>query len=913
VHRGAIEERLKAPPQTATEQIRRLRAQFEAAGCARNNLYEEEVPKQDLPNLICTIPGLEPGTILIGAPIEDIAKGSRPGTQWATLALLPLLAESIGSVRHRHTLAFVAFSGQQHGLRGSSEYLKELTKSQQPEIRAMVSLDDIGRTPVVYALAQDDVLLANWLTLSSSTLRLHSMPMEITARSVDARLINGVPTFNLDNYLVDARAFQRAHIPAIALRSAPISMIPAMLQAGAWGGDSSGDSLDPNVYEETYNLLSVYLVYLDSNLGTPHQTPPASEVAGKAAPANPATGQDAQTAATVPGASATAGKSDITNASAAVPAYLPTLSSQQAKAKVPPDTPVFRSEAQLVVMDVSVTDLHGAPVKGLQAGDFTLLENGKPQAVRIFEAHGSQLTSPVTAEHPLPAGTFTNRISATTDTPLNVLLFDMLNTPPEDQAYARQQMLQYLRGMPKGKYLALFVLGTHLQMVQGFTDDPDLLVRTAEKLVRQTSPLLTTEVQQQQDQGFTEEVGRYAQPATPSGLPASAAASVIAAQADAQGVTGFVAQRTATSARMESIRSDQRTTMTLDALDAISRAVSGFPGRKNLVWLSGSFKIRLRPSDSTVLSVAARTTQAASAVSDLSSNFSYQEAIRRLTTVMAAARIAVYPVDVRGLRTGGVAIGVGTDASRSMVDLGNNDAYNTTLNSQSESRFGEHSSMLDLAEQTGGHVFLDNDVRGSIARSIDDGSSYYTLAYTPEKNENDKSFRRVEIKLNRESAKLAYRPGYYPTQTQDSLNQSGAHMLAAAMQPGLPQSTMLLVTLRVATPDSTSKAVRIDYSIDLGGINFDDTADNRKRAILDCMAVALDGNGNIAGQIANTMDATLQPREFLSFQRSGLPAHQELVLPPGTYDLRVGVLDRASRRIGTVNVPLTISAETKRN
>jgi hypothetical protein len=248
-----------------------------------------------------------------------------------------------------------------------------------------------------------------------------------------------------------------------------------------------------------------------------------------------------------------------------------------------------------------------------------------------------------------------------------------------------------------------------------------------------------------------------------------------------------------------------------------------------------------------------------------------------------------------------------------MVDLGNNDAYNTTLNSQSESRFGEHSSMLDLAEQTGGHVFLDNDVRGSIARSIDDGSSYYTLAYTPEKNENDKSFRRVEIKLNRESAKLAYRPGYYPTQTQDSLNQSGAHMLAAAMQPGLPQSTMLLVTLRVATPDSTSKAVRIDYSIDLGGINFDDTADNRKRAILDCMAVALDGNGNIAGQIANTMDATLQPREFLSFQRSGLPAHQELVLPPGTYDLRVGVLDRASRRIGTVNVPLTISAETKRN
>jgi VWFA-related protein len=911
VHRGAIEERLQAPPQTATERFRKLRAQFEAAGCANNDVYEEMVPKQDLPNLVCTMPGPEPGTIVVGAPVDDVAEG--PGTHWPTLALLPLLVESVGSVRHRHSLTFVAFSGQQHGLRGSSEYLRQLTKRQHPEIRAMISLDDIGRTPLTYALAQDDLLLANWLTLSSSTLRMHTMPMEITARSVDARLVNREPMFNVDDYLVDAKTFQRAHIPAIALRSAPTAMVPTMRQAGAWTGNSPGNSFDLDIYEQSYNLLSVYLLYLDSNLGTEHPSAPTTEVATKTTPANPATGKDSQNAGTVlSAASSTPGKTDVTTVSAAVPASVPTIPNQRPTG-APPDIPVFHSETQLVVMDVSVTDSRGDPVSGLQAGDFTLLENGKPQPVRVFEAHGSEPTHNGMAENSLPPGTFTNRISSITDTPLNILLFDMLNTPPQDQAYAREQMLQYLRGMPKGKYLALFVLGTHLQMVQGFSDDREALVETAEKLIRQTSPLLTTEVQQQQDKGFTEQVGRYAQPSMPSGLPPAVAASVAAARTDAQAVTGFVSQRNATAARMESIRSDQRTTMTLDALNAISRAISGFPGRKHLVWLSGSFKIRLRPSENTSLSITDRTTQAASAVSDLSSTSSYQEAIRHLTTVLAAARVAVYPVDVRGLRTGGVAIGVGTDASFGMIDPGKADAYSGTLNSQSESRFGEHSSMFDLAEQTGGHVFLNNDVRGSIARSIDDGSAYYTLAYTPEKNNDEKSFRRVEIKLNRESVKLAYRPGYYPTESQDSLTQSGAHMLAAAMQPGLPQSTMLLVTLRVAPPDTSSKAVRIDYSIDLSGINFNDTTDNRKRAILDCMAVALDGNGNIAGQIANTMDATLQPEEFLAFQRTGLPAHQELVLPPGTYELRVGVLDRASRRIGTVNLPLVVSPENNRN
>jgi VWFA-related protein len=913
VQRGVLEERLKAAPETGVERLRKLRAQFQAAGCSSSGLYDGAIPDQDLPNLICKLPGKEPGTIVIGAPLDLAAGGSQGDTQWATLALLPLLAESVSSVPHRFSLTFVAFSGQ-HRFRGSSEYLKQLTKSQQQEIRAMVSLEDVGRTPLVYALAEDDLALANWLRLSSNTLRLDSVPMEITARTVDAPLSNGRPTFDADEYLVEAKEFQRAHIPAIALRSAPLSMIPAMRRAGAWVGTSSGRSFDLDIFEQTYNQLSIYLLYLDSNLGTQHPASPTTEVATKATPAKPTIAKDSQSAGTAENAeSSAAGKTVVTMASAAVPPSVPTSSGQNEPTKTPPDIPVFHAETQLVVTDVSVTDAKGLPAKGLQAGDFTLLENGKPQTIRVFEAHEAHEASAVASENPLPPGTFSNRTSTSTDAPLSILLFDLLNTPPQDQAYAQAQMLEYLRGMPKGKHFALFVLGTHLQMVQGLTDDPETLMTTVRKLIRESSPLLTTEVQRQQDQGFTAEVGWHALPTIPSGLPASAAASAAAARTDAQGITGFVAQRTATASRTESIRSDQRTTLTLDALAAIARTVSGFPGRKNLVWLSGSFQIRLRPSNNTFLSIAARTTQAASAVSDLTSTFSYQDAIRSLTTVMAAARIAAYPVDVRGLRTGGVEIGVGTDASRSMVDPANNDAYNGTLSSQSESRFGERSSMLDLAEQTGGHVFLDNDVRGAIARSIEDGSAYYTLAYTPEKNGDDKGFRKIEIKMNRGSATLAYRPGYYPTKSEDSLKQSGAHMLAAAMQPGLPQSTMLLITLRLAPPDATNKGLRIDYSIDFGGVDFDDAPDNRKRALLDCMAVALDGNGNIAGQVANTMDATLRPQEFQSLQRTGLPMHQELVLPPGTYDLRVGVLDRASQRIGTVNVPLVVPAEMKTN
>jgi VWFA-related protein len=909
VHRGVLEERLKAPPETGIDRLRKLRTLFEAAGCTPEHVAEQIIPKQDLPNVMCTIPGKEEGTIVVGAPIDFDAKSSENPTRWATLALLPLLAESVGPVPHRFSLTLVAFTGHEHGLRGSAEYLKQLGDAQRAHIRAMVSLENLGRTPPVYALAQDDRLLANWLALSANTLRLRSVPAEITARTIDAPLRNGVPVFDSSDYLVDAKSFQRVHVPAISLQSAPPSMIPGMKQTGALRDNISGAEFDLDTYEQTYNQLCTYVLYLDSNLGTAHSAPPTTLVATGTTPAGPVAKEPASAVIANGQAPSPAGPAPLAATSTS---GSPTGGTDQSSS--PPATPTFHAQAQLVLMDVSVTDKAGAPITGLQASDFTLLEDGKEQQIRVFEAHGSQLSrSEKPADNNLPPRTFSNRMSASADTPLSILLFDLLNTPPQDQAYARTQMLQFLKGMPKGKHLALFVLGTSLRLVRGFTDDPETLVKAAEAMVRDVSPLLTTAAQQQQDQGFTQEIGRHAQPSLPAGVPASAASSLGAAINDSQSFIGSVPQRTASAAAMEGIRTDQRTTMTLDALGAIARAVSGYPGRKNLVWLSGSFQIRLRPSENTFVSVGARTSQAASPVADLSNTASYQNVIRGVTTAMATARIAVYPIDVRGIQAGGADITVGTDQSRAMVDPGNNDAYNNTLASQSDTRFGERSSMTDLADQTGGHVFLNNDVRGAIAHSLNEGANYYTLAYAPEKATAEPGFRRVQIKLKRDSVNLSYRPGYYPTQPQDAQKQSGARSLAAAMQPGLPQSTMILVTVRVLPPDATSKAVRIDYSIDFSGINFTDLPDRRKRALLDCMAVALDEHGQVAGQVANTMDASLPPDDYQAFERSGLPLHQELVLPPGSFDLRLGVLDRSSQRIGTVDVPVMISSGTVAN
>lgn len=53
---------------------------------------------------------------------------------------------------------------------------------------------------------------------------------------------------------------------------------------------------------------------------------------------------------------------------------------------------VIRSEADLVVLPISVTDGHGHSVSGLKQQDFQVYENGKPQAISVFIDNDAPVT-----------------------------------------------------------------------------------------------------------------------------------------------------------------------------------------------------------------------------------------------------------------------------------------------------------------------------------------------------------------------------------------------------------------------------------------------------------------------------------------------------------------------------------------
>ena len=74
----------------------------------------------------------------------------------------------------------------------------------------------------------------------------------------------------------------------------------------------------------------------------------------------------------------------------------------------------------------------------------------------------------------------------------------------------------------------------------------------------------------------------------------------------------------------------------------------------------------------------------------------------------------------------------------------------------------EHATMQKMADATGGRAFVNtNGLTDAVANAIDEGSNFYTLAYTPANSTRDGGFRKIKVQLAREGLTLAYRQGYF--------------------------------------------------------------------------------------------------------------------------------------------------------
>ncbi len=253
-------------------------------------------------------------------------------------------------------------------------------------------------------------------------------------------------------------------------------------------------------------------------------------------------------------------------------------SSQSSPAETPAQVTAetLHAGTQLVIVDVVVEDRNGHAAHGLTRDDFVLTDQKKPQTIRNFEEHtAASDKKPGPPMPPMPPGVFSNYTPVPPDGTLNILLIDALNTPMNDQNFVRQQLLDYVKHEKPGTSVAIFGLTTRLTMLQGFTSDPAVLRAAVEHhLNSRASPMLDDAAN---GGDGPEKLSEFV---LDVGLPGAAAVAADLKQFEAE---------------QESLQTQTRTDYTLDAFNALAHYLLNFPGRKNLIWFSGSFPLQIEP------------------------------------------------------------------------------------------------------------------------------------------------------------------------------------------------------------------------------------------------------------------------------------------------------------------------------
>ncbi|HWF04070.1 MAG TPA: VWA domain-containing protein, partial [Candidatus Angelobacter sp.] len=498
-----------------------------------------------------------------------------------------------------------------------------------------------------------------------------------------------------------------------------------------------------------------------------------------------------------------------------------------------PSIPVLRANTRLVVVDVVATNSKGEAVPDLKAEDFTVLEDGKPQKISAFSFKQHNKATQV-AGGPTGGG-FSNAPQYKNVSSLNVILLDTINGDFASYAYGRDQLIKFLDKGTLTQPTALYVLEQKLTLLHDFTTD----IAELKALVQSYKP-----------KGPAHAKDMYA------------------------AVSPFSSRAPDNSTTVNTMD------VSMKAMSTLANALAGYPGRKNLIWVSEGFPVTLYPE---IINSDPLPGGTSSSPIDMNHaqgtapgpHGNFEKEVEKVANALMNAQVAVYPIDEAGV---------------------DRDNHLNTIN-----------TMRTLADRTGGKAFYNrNDVEVGISASLDDGSTYYTLEYYPANKTWDEKFRSIQIKT-KQNVTLRYRQGYYalePGSKDKDKDKDAEKALTRSFSDALsldsPSATSVVFHAGVAPPSDKVQKVTVSFAIDPHTISFEHKDDGLEHALVSCAVAAYSDKGAPVKQASTTMTAAMKTDEFQTMMKGQqFPCNQTIDLKPGSYNLALGVLDRNSKLIGT--------------
>lgn len=311
-------------------------------------------------------------------------------------------------------------------------------------------------------------------------------------------------------------------------------------------------------------------------------------------------------------------------------------------------------------------------------------------------------------------------------------------------------------------------------------------------------------------------------------------------------------------------------------LEDICSYLEQYPGRKNVLWFTGGSTLFLRPDPDTM---------------------SGYVNLRPLYDQLERDRIALYPIDARGL-----------------------------LVSAFPGLSEQHMLMEDEADATGGRaIFNDNGLAQAARHLADNGTSFYTLVYSPKDVKLDNRWHKVKVELDGNNYQLSYRRGYYDDgyNLKQRDNPDRQRLLRngnAVPEPRAPIAVQVTVTpadlsqpisptvIRSSPhpPRRGERAYSLHYSVPLD--EFPQTTQGEQdQFTLGLGVLGFNQYGRSIARITDQVKLGVSKEHVESASPHARIGFDQLInLPDGDDSLYVAVWNLQSGRVGIVQIPLAV-------
>ena len=505
----------------------------------------------------------------------------------------------------------------------------------------------------------------------------------------------------------------------------------------------------------------------------------------------------------------------------------------------------FEATSQLVVVNVAAKDGRGQPIEGLNAADFIITEDGKPQQIKVFEYQRVEdnvlpPAAPVARAAAAPAAQIAPARAGAVkykDRRLLVLFFDQAGMAVADQIRAQQAALKFLKtGLTQSDLVAVMTYSTTLSVLQDFTSDRDALAAVVQHLSIGDTGM---------SNGSTGD--------------------------DSEGDTG--AAYTSDDSEFNIFNTDRK----LAALESAVKMLTSLPEKKALVYFASGMT---------------RT------------GIDNQAQLRATVNAAVRGNVAFYPVDARGLAAS-APLGDATQASPGGQAMYSGSAQRSAqANFQ-----GQQETLYALAADTGGKALLDqNDLSLGIRQAQHDISSYYILGYYSSNASLDGKYRRIKVQVNRNlTAKLDYRSGYFAgKEFRQFTSGDRERQLQEALMLEDPM-TDLSLALEVNYFRQAKDRYFVPVAVKIPGSDIELARKGGSEATrLDFIGEVRDAKGAPQGMVRDEITVKLKGENAGQLASRNLTYDTGFTLPPGTYSLKFLARENETGKMGTFETKFTI-------